>query len=484
MLYIICTFTENPRPTHHGPNRGKIKYKIDVKLQKISDITQSLPFTEFDFLQVYRQSFEKSELGRIRAQLPIKKLAKELACLNDKSSRGRKPLFSLEGEIALMFLKPYTGLSDDGLIEMLNGNIHMQIFCGVLIDPFNPIRDGKIVSAIRNRLATLIDIKKLQSILYESWKENIGDKDLCLTDATCYESYLRFPTDIKLLWECCEWLHDLLVAECKLLSERVPRNKYNDVAKARLSYAKQRKHSNSSTRKLKRRLLKLLSKLLYQWDRLRRIYSSCINLSAEQEKRLSSVRSVYRQQSDLFSGKEVKHRIVSIDRPYLRPIVRGKENKRVEFGAKVNNIQIGGISFIEHHSFEAFNEGIRLRQCIEYQESLTGIKVSRVGADSIYANNANRKMCSEKGITTCFVKKGPNPKDEAESLKASRRIIGNLRATVMEGSFGNQKQHYAVGRIKARNMFSETLLLFFGIHMANAAILAALQMATDMKKAV
>lgn len=37
-------------------------------------------------------------------------------------------MFPLEGEIALMFLKPYTGMSDDGLVEMLNGNIHMQIF--------------------------------------------------------------------------------------------------------------------------------------------------------------------------------------------------------------------------------------------------------------------------------------------------------------------------------------------------------------------
>ena len=34
-------------------------------------------------------------------------------------------MFPPEGEVALMFLKPYTGLSDDGLIEMLNGCIHM-----------------------------------------------------------------------------------------------------------------------------------------------------------------------------------------------------------------------------------------------------------------------------------------------------------------------------------------------------------------------
>ena len=453
-----------------------------MKIQKISEITPSLPFTEFDFLQNYRESFAKSELGHIRTQLPIKELAAEFTSKIHKSTRGKKPLFSAEGEIALMFLKPYTGLSDDGLIEMLNGSIHMQMFCGVLIDPSNPIKDGKIVSAIRNRLAPLLDINSLQRILYNKWGKNLNEKDLCLTDATCYESHLRFPTDIKLLWEGCEWLHALLVSESKHLSERVPRSKYNDVAKARLVYAKQRKHSSTSTKKLKRRLLKLLSKLIFQWNRLRRLYNPCICLSAEQEKRLLAIRAVYRQQSDLFSGKDVKHRIVSIDRPYLRPIVRGKENKRVEFGAKVNNIQIDGISFIEHHSFEAFNEGIRLRQCIEYQESLTGIKVSRIGADSIYANNANRTMCTEKGITTCFARKGPKPREEAECLKTSRRIIGSLRATAMEGSFGNQKQHYAVGRIKARNMFSETLLLFFGIHTANAAILAARQMAAERKK--
>ena len=92
-------------------------------------------------------------------------------------------------------------------------------------------------------------------------------------------------------------------------------------------------------------------------------------------------------------------------------------------------------------------------------------------------------MCMEKGITTCFVRKGLRPKKEVGCLKRARRIIGTLRATVMEGSFGNRKQHYAVGRIKARNMFSETLLLFFGIHTENAAVLAARQMAGDKKKA-
>ena len=414
--------------------------------------------------------------------LPLKEMAEELAShFPKKHPQGNTPMFPPEGEVALMFLKPYTGLSDDGLVEMLNGSLHMQMFCGVLIDPSRPIKDGKIVSAIRNRLAPALDIVKQQGILYGKWKSLLNDKDLCMSDATCYESHLRYPTDIKLMWECCQWLHALLHKISREMGERLSRSKYNDIAKDRLAYAKQRKPKKSATRRMQRRLLGLLGKIISQWNSLCRQYAPLISLTAEQQKRIMAIKEVYRQQTDHFNKKEVKHRIVSIDCPYIRPIVRGKENKRVEFGAKVNNIQIDGISFIEHHSFEAFNEGTRLKQCVEYQQSLTGVPVTRIGMDTIYANNENRKYCTENSITTNFVRKGPRPKDEPAEISSARRIIGNLRATVMEGSFGNQKQHYGVGRIAARNRRSETLQLFFGIHMANAATLAARQLAAELK---
>lgn len=214
---------------------------------------------------------------------------------------------------------------------------------------------------------------------------------------------MRYPTDVKLMWECCEWLFNLLRKTCKTVGERLPRSKYNDVAKVRLIYAKQRKPKKSATRKMQKRLLNLLEKLKGQWNYIRNQYSPVIVLTSEQGKRLLAINKIYQQQIDHFNRKEVKHRVVSIDRPYIRPIVRGKENKRVKFGAKVNYIQIDGISFIEHHSFEAFNEGVRLKQCVEYQESLTGLKVKRIGMDSIYANNDNRNYCTKNGIVTCFL---------------------------------------------------------------------------------
>ncbi len=434
-------------------------------------------------MQKYRESFKSSELGHIYEQLPLKELATEIyRRMPAKNPQGRKSMFPPEGEIALMFLNPYTGMSDDGLAEMLNGNIHMQLFCGVLIDPSSPIKDGKIVSAVRNRLASYMDIKSLQKIMYDRWKEQLDNKDMMLTDATCYESLLRYPTDIKLLWECCEWLYSLLSDKCRLMGECKPRTKYHDVDKARLAYAKQRKPRKSETKKPRRRLIHLLERLLDEWNRLNKVTGGLIVLSAEQNKRVRACHMVLDQQKRLFKGEGIDHRIVSIDRPYIRPVVRGKENKRVEFGAKVNNIQIDGISFIEHHSFEAFNEGVRLKNCIQYHRELTGIDVKRVGADTIYANNENRKYCTGKGITTCFARKGPKTKDEDVDISTARRIIGTLRSTAMEGSFGNQKQHYGVGRIAARNAKSETLLLFFGIHMANVATLAARKIAKEEKE--
>lgn len=75
----------------------------------------------------------------------------------------------------------------------------------------------------------------------------------------------------------------------------------------------------------------------------------------------TALKDVFSQQSALVQKKEVERRIVIIDRPYIRPIFRGKENKRVEFGAKVNNIRIYEISFIEPHFLRSLQQGREIK---------------------------------------------------------------------------------------------------------------------------
>jgi hypothetical protein len=436
-----------------------------AKIRKISEIEPTIGFTEFDLLQSYRQSFACSELGQIHAVFPFKELARSMRL--KESALGRKNYFSPEGKIALMVLKSYTNFSDRDLIEHLNGNIHYQLFCGLQIDPVEGLTNYKIVSAIRQELACRLDIESLQEVLASYWKPYLKNLHVCMSDATCYESYMRYPTDVKLLWESVEWLYHHLSKQCRSLKLRRPRSKYDDVSRAYLSYSKKRKHKQSHTRMLKRRLIHLLEKLIGQVEELYLNHKHSLDLSSNSRKRFSVIKKVCEQGKELFAGRKVADRIVSIDRHYIRPIVRGKETKTVEFGAKVNNIQIDGISFIEHLSFKAFNEGVRLKDCIRLQQKLTKVRIRSVAADAIYANNANRKFCTRFGISTSFVRKGREAKDE-NLRKVLRSALGRERATRLEGSFGTQKQHYSLSKVKARNRKTEILWIFFGIHTANA----------------
>ena len=200
------------------------------------------------------------------------------------------------------------------------------------------------------------------------------------------------------------------------------------------------------------------------------------NLLTEREKRLiGTITKAYRQQKNHFKSDDpresIPDRIVSVSKPYVRPIVRGKEVKSVEFGAKCNNIQMDGISFIEKLSFNAFNEGTRLKHCIKMHKRLFGVDVKKIGGDTGYAGTENRDYCKEKGIQTSFVKRG-RPSQEKKEKDFVRQELARVRATAMEGSFGTQKEHYDLRRIKARKKATEILYIFFGIHTANVVHLA------------
>ena len=371
------------------------------KVRNFAEIAPNIGFSEFDFYDLYRSTFEKSELGRMKKLLPLHAMAENFGLVS-KSMRpklGRRSYFTPEGKVALMFLKMYT-------------------------------------------------------------------------DATCYESEMRYPTDPKLLWEGIEKSYFIMCEFSSRLKLHRPRTKYLDVQKANLAYRKQRRRTKSHTRKMTRRLLDLLGKILKEIRRMERENEGADKLLTDREKGdLDIITKMYRQQKNHFQSKDcresIKDRIVSISKPYVRPIVRGKEVKSVEFGAKVNNIQVDGISFIEKLSFNAFNEGTRLVHCLKMHKRLFGVDAKKVGGDTGYAGNENRDYCKENGIQTSFVKRGRPFSEEKKEKDLVRQELARVRATAMEGSFGTQKEHYDLKRVKARTKQTEILYIFFGIHTAN-----------------
>lgn len=85
----------------------------------------------------------------------------------------------------------------------------------------------------------------------------------------------------------------------------------------------------------------------------------------------------------------VPGRIVSVSQPFIRPIVRGKAGKPVEFGAKLDISVSDGWARLECWSFDAYNEATRLIETIERYKAREGHWPERVLADKIYRNREN-----------------------------------------------------------------------------------------------
>ena len=99
-------------------------------------------------------------------------------------------------------------------------------------------------------------------------------------------------------------------------------------------------------------------------------------LTVREKSDLEIIAKMYRQKKNHFrnndSRESIPNRIMSLNKPYLGPKVRGKEVKSIELGAKVNNILVDGISFIGKLSFNVFNDWTRLMHCLKMHKRLFG----------------------------------------------------------------------------------------------------------------
>ena len=426
----------------------------------------------FSHQQLLHEKFLQTDLGKIYLAIPFDRLAATIpAPAHNKSGLGRKPWFNVKGGIALQFLKHYLQLSDELLMQRINTDWSMQLFCGILLKADEKIRDTNLPSWWRTYIGKHLNIGDMQKELALHWKPFMHDTGVGMQDATCYESRISFPTDVKLIWNCCHELYLLIQQQRRSLKLRKSRMNYQRQKEIFQSYQKTKKKTRRKEKKLRKKLLKFLLKLLQHLDDMQQKYR--LSLPGKQQRKLLTVIKIYEQQHVKLYGqvKQIKNRIVSLSKPYIRPIIRGKETKTAEFGAKVNIVQVDGINFIEHLSYDAFNESTRFQHGIFLQRKLFG-KCTHQSADQIYATNINRKYCKQNNIVTNFIPKGKQKIQHIQQAATLRRTLNIARGTILEGSFGNEKNHYFLQKIPARNDITETCWIFFGIFTSNAVRMA------------
>jgi transposase, IS5 family len=415
--------------------------------------------------------FFTTPLGRLYLAIPFGALAKTIPKpKGELSGKGCKPFFDVRGGMALQVLKAYYSCSDAKLIELVNGNWQMQLFCGVQLSPGKSIRDQDLVGRWRRYLSHYLGIDQLQLICAAFWKPWMRHPHLGLCDATVFESYIAYPTDASLLWKSCCDVYGFIQKIRKQAGLRKSRIRHDKRKQHYLAFSFVKKKSYRKNKATCLLLLRYLQRLLLALEQLMNRYASAL-LSTAQQQKLNTIKALYEQQQQIhLRGEKVQSRIVALHKPYVRPIVRGKQTKHVEFGCKVHLLQIDGINFIEHLSYENFNEGTRLKSTLELQHRY-GSVCHQLGADRIYATNANRRYCSRHQIATSFVPKGKQGK-EKEQKATMRSVLSKVRGTHLEGSFGNEKNHYCLDQIKARNEATEKVWIFFSILASNAVQIA------------
>ncbi|TRX62720.1 hypothetical protein FNH22_01080 [Fulvivirga sp. M361] len=171
-----------------------------------------------------------------------------------------------------MFLKHYLNCSDKKLIERFNTDWPFQFFCQKVLGADQYIKDMNLPSRIRSYISEHANLNQLQAMLLTHWKGDVENTNALFVDATCYESYIRFPTDIKPLWEANQWVYEkLLFKLCALTNTKRPRNKYIDQKRKQLTYYRLKRKSYKKDKVRKRSLLHLLNKGLSTYSIVTRI---------------------------------------------------------------------------------------------------------------------------------------------------------------------------------------------------------------------
>ncbi len=285
-----------------------------------------------------------------------------------------------------------------------------------------------------------------------------------IVDATCVPADIRYPTDISILNEArenAEAIIDYLYLKYREVFDKKPRD-YREIARKNfIAYTKKRRPGYKVRRKALRKQLCFLKRDIRYIDEIlfKLSEESCFagSLPVKLIERMKTLKTVFDQQYYMYRNNvnKVDSRIVSISQPHVRPIVRGKAGKSVEFGAKISLSLSDGFSFIDHLSWDSFNESQDLIFQIEKYRERYGHYPESVHADKIYQTRENRRFCKEYGIRITGKPLGRPPKKTAENkeklqLEKKQRYQDDIDRIAVEGRFGVAKRKYGLGLIKSK----------------------------------
>jgi len=379
--------------------------------------------------------------------------------------------------IGSLVIKHMCNLSDEETILQIQENMYMQYFIGYSGFSNEAPFDSSLFVEIRKRLGPeqvnainekIYQLSKVKSVKKDEDKnsqktfsgttdcsteintDNPSHEGRLLVDATACPQDIAYPTDLNILNEAREKSEELIDALYNkvLHGETKPRTYREKARKIYLGTAQKKIKSKREIRNALGRQLRFLNRNIKTIYRLLDFYKT-IPLTRHQYKYLLVIQEAYRQQKEMRQKKEhsIEHRIVSVHQPHVRPIVRGKARAKTEFGSKLHLSLTNGFAFMDHLSWDAYNESTLLIDSVEQYKRRNGFYPKEVLADQIYCTRENRKQLKLLDIRLIAKPLGRPSAVKREHVRPGER-------NPIEGKFGQAKTAYGLERIRAR--LSET----------------------------
>jgi IS5 family transposase len=448
-----------------------------------------------EFKTPFERGLDKTNRWIILASLlPWDRLAKIYT--RSLSKKMGRPAVPARVAVGAVIIKHKMSLADEEVIPSIQENPYFQYFLGFSEfshdEPFDPslfvtIRKRLGVDAFEEMtdelLATFAEIEKNsktskkktsnKSQSPESSSPSSSDqpsknvkKDekhsgTLLLDATVAPADIKYPTDLRLLADSRKYSEALIddLWERVKTPELVKPRTYRQVAqKDYMNITKKRKKKPNELRKAIRKQLNYLRRNITTINELLdRLKTSRWPLTFEQLRLFWIIQEVYRQQQQMYNerSKKIPDRIVSIPQPHVRPIIRGKAGKDVEFGAKLSASFVNGYAFLDRVSWDNYHEASDLPLQVEQFKKRFGYYPEKVITDRIYRTRENRAYLDKRGILFSAKPLGRPPKMTPENKKQLKALGKQLKKdsgirSQIEGSFGVGKRAYDLDLVKAK----------------------------------
>ena len=406
---------------------------------------------------------------------------------NQRAGAGAKPTRMVVGA---MIIKHVARLSDVDTIAMIQENPYMQYMCGLAEFTDQPIFDPSLFVDLRKRISdddingmTEALLKRQQEMKEEARRREEDEarsrgaeppappaedpdakaftdskgrehKGILKIDATCADAEVRYPVDVDIIDDGCRVIDRFIRRICSKAHITAPKTFYAKARQAYLLLVKKKKKGGKLVGETISVMLGCLHRdILTLMDFTSGADHSRLGyLRKDQRRVLDATMKMYFQQEQMHRTGEHRcdDRIVSIFQPHVRPIVRGKASAKTEFGAKIGVSAVEGYNFIDHHSWDAYNECSDLQLHIDKYKERFGFLPATILADKIYMNKDNRAVLKDLDIKSYSKPLGRPPKEppSPERQAAMARAVGQRNE--IECSFGTGKRVYQANDIRAK----------------------------------